>query len=446
MVFTLDALNGLRAWAPPGGKLVASDPLVCRLGKTESISARPTALAVDPNESGNISTTAIGFSTGNLAIHVLDQGKRHMALAASQATNAPISALAVASNIYLAALDEGHSLTVYAIPDTERVWQGDNGNGRPLRVLASIKSTAEPTEPTLAIRILNTGIAASCVYALPVYPHGWSINLQELRLSLDGTVTRSRFATLDQLASPAKYQARSSTARPQSKVKYTSYASESSPSLNEMSKPQSFCYAHPFLLISHPDNTLRLLLVQSTVDELRMLHLRRLWGHTSSVDSARVSSQGKAVTVARGGEVRAWDGTKRGSVGVPIRSSAQSFASATLSSQSLASGHQEAALSVASVTGAQQVLGFDERQIILLIKKSQTLLTLVTHNFSWIPGLHRLHWESIPELVNTLSRNPVHGDRDFAPASKLWLISWVDCGKKLNECCGIIANRDWWTS
>ena len=67
-------------------------------------------------------------------------------------------------------------------------------------------------------------------------------------------------------------------------------------------------YSHPYLLASHPDNTLTLYLVRSTTTTLSISSGSRLWGHTSSVSGAHVGMRGKAVSVSRfGGELRVWD-------------------------------------------------------------------------------------------------------------------------------------------
>lgn len=74
------------------------------------------------------------------------------------------------------------------------------------------------------------------------------------------------------------------------------------------SKPTSLSYTHPYLLVSHPDNTLTLYLVSSTAESLSISEGSRLWGHTSSVSGAHVGGRGKAVSVSKkGDELRVWE-------------------------------------------------------------------------------------------------------------------------------------------
>lgn len=73
-------------------------------------------------------------------------------------------------------------------------------------------------------------------------------------------------------------------------------------------KPTSLSYSHPYLLASHPDNTLSLYMVTSTTGALSIGNGRRLWGHTTSVSGAHVGDRGKAVSVSsRGDELRVWE-------------------------------------------------------------------------------------------------------------------------------------------
>lgn len=72
--------------------------------------------------------------------------------------------------------------------------------------------------------------------------------------------------------------------------------------------PTTLCYTHPYLLAALPDNTLVLHLVTSTSASLTLSPGIRLWGHTSGISDAEITSRGKAVSVSeRGDEMRVWE-------------------------------------------------------------------------------------------------------------------------------------------
>lgn len=85
----------------------------------------------------------------------------------------------------------------------------------------------------------------------------------------------------------------------------------------------SLCYTHPYLLATLPDNTLILYLCTTDVTSLSLSRGIRLWGHTSGIGDAEITSRGKAVSVScRGDELRVWELEGRsGGRSVEIRAS-----------------------------------------------------------------------------------------------------------------------------
>ncbi|CAK7272913.1 hypothetical protein SEPCBS57363_005387 [Sporothrix epigloea] len=72
--------------------------------------------------------------------------------------------------------------------------------------------------------------------------------------------------------------------------------------------PTSLCYTHPYLLATMPDNTLILHLCTSNDSALAISPGFRLWGHTSGISDAEITSRGKAVSVStHGEEMRVWE-------------------------------------------------------------------------------------------------------------------------------------------
>lgn len=355
IVVTADPVAGLRAWVLKGNdRLIATTPFFSDKGDR---SAGPTALSIDgtqsPNGRVNIS---IGFDDGSFAIYTLQRKERRFARpylhAASR--NGPIHAIAYASP-YLLTMTGAHLLSLYRFgpePDPlsssiessfDRVKDMDNisapeleilgktihrsdpddlsGSGsneersdhdemiKPPTLISSLRSQTAYPPTSLAIRASLTGIVASIAYAMPTWASGWSVGLQEIRITSGGAIVDSRIASaatgdaLSQQSNPhlrASVYNNSTTALDQRVVTGVRLALGS--------KPTSLSYNHPYLLSSHPDNTLTLYMVTSNPEELSIGVGSRLWGHTSSVSGAYVGERGKAVSVsAVGNELRVWE-------------------------------------------------------------------------------------------------------------------------------------------
>ena len=186
------------------------------------------------------------------------------------------------------------------------------------------------------------------------------------------------------------------------------------------SKPTSLSYTHPYLLVSHPDNTLTLYLVSSTTTSLTIGAGSRLWGHTSSVSGAHVTGRGKAVSVSkRGDELRVWEleggfassaARKRlvtGDLSVQVRPEAKATvtkatvtkATATkatvtkpTSTSGLAFGNEAVVAGIAhtrqqtedehELTLTRGWIGFDEENVVVLKEQSQGRQALLIYDFT----------------------------------------------------------------
>ena len=162
----------------------------------------------------------------------------------------------------------------------------------------------------------------------------------------------------------------------------------------------SLSYSHPYLLASHPDNTLTLYLVTSTSSSLSISPGSRLWGHTSSVSGAHVGGRGKAVSVSsHGDELRVWElegGMASSTVrkrlvtrelSVRIRPE-EGFSSKNLDVLSNAISQRGPGLGLAlehkfeDLSVTRGWVGFDEENVIVLREKSQGSQALVVYDFS----------------------------------------------------------------
>ncbi|KZF20712.1 hypothetical protein L228DRAFT_284656 [Xylona heveae TC161] len=296
IVFTVDLTCGLRAWTVKGNhKLLAIVAL--RRGTPDGPgNIAPTSMGVDVQDSNpDLVNVAIGFEDGQFSIYALKKsaGKFIHRFSHAPSSAGMISAIAFAAP-YLLAMTEGQLLSLYRF-SLDSAQQPELRMEAP-HLLCSLQSHTVWPPLSLSLRPSSQNILASIAYALPTYPSGWSVGLQELRLTLDGEIKESRIAS-------AVEQGFQSLSMSSAAASFSSTLTDQMPS-----KPTSLSYSHPYLLASRPDNTLTLYLVTSTMDSLSIGSGTRLWGHTSSVSSAHVGGRGKAVSVSsRGDDLRIWE-------------------------------------------------------------------------------------------------------------------------------------------
>ena len=352
IVVTADPVAGLRAWVLKGNdRLIATTPL-----STDN-ERRPTALSIDgsqsPNDGVNIS---VGYDDGSFAIYTLQRKERRFAsrYAHAASKNGPIHAIAYASPFLLTMTgapllslydfchetdqapstidsnsDVVENLDQIFLKASEVLGESSHRSPRedlggssvdekgadhdatmgPPTLISSLKSQTAYPPISLAIRASSTSIVASIAYAMPTWTSGWSVGLQEIRISPGGDIIHSR------MASAASQDTLSPASNPGIR---TPVHNNGTATLDQRvvtgvrlalgSKPTSLSYNHPYLLSSHPDNTLTLYMVTSNTEELSIGVGSRLWGHTSSVSGAHVGDRGKAVSVsAVGNELRIWE-------------------------------------------------------------------------------------------------------------------------------------------
>jgi hypothetical protein len=298
IVYTADLTGGLRAWSSKKEKRM--------LGSTNfRTSSPPTSLALDlsAGETGN-HQAVVGFEDGGFLIYTfnLEQGEFVLSYSHAASSNGMLSAVAYCSP-YLVTMTAAQLLSLYKFPSDSSQRQKKECLDPP-QILHSLRSQTVWPPLSLSIRPSSSNIIATIAYAIPTYLSGWSVGVQELWLSPDGALLDSRLAT----SSTGSNRTLSATL-PQTSSSPTGTMTPSafSAATPGYSKPTSLSYTHPYLLVSHPDNTLTLYLVTSTDRSLSVSNGSRLWGHTSSVSGAHVGGRGKAVSVSsRGDELRIW--------------------------------------------------------------------------------------------------------------------------------------------
>ena len=352
---TADPVTGLRAWVLKGNvRLIATTPFHT---DKEDCCAGPTSLSIDStNPRSNGINISVGHEDGSFAIYTLQRNEGRFACRYQHAPsrNGAIHAIAYASP-YLLTMTGTPLLSLYrfgyepvealrdfkpSLEESEKMYSsctqepkvprkcssrenrkdlGDSGGKqggsdddttiRPPTLISSLRSQTAYPPISLAIRASSNSIVASIAYAMPTWTSGWSVGLQEIRITPDGAINDSRMAsaaTRGTLPPPINPQLQASVHN------YGTTALDQQVGTGVRmvlgSKPTSLSYNHPYLLSAHPDNTLTLHMVTSNTEELSIGVGSRLWGHTSSVSGAHVGDRGKAVSVsAIGNELRVWE-------------------------------------------------------------------------------------------------------------------------------------------
>lgn len=396
VVFTADSMAGLRAWDSKREKeMIASIPLLDDVSDTPRL---PTSMALDTQQDDSGSQElVVGYESGAFTVFRLIKESRQFVklFHHPDSSNGMLSALAY-SFPYILTMTEDHVLSLYIFRDSARSFERLPAP----ELLCSLRSHTAWPPVSLSLRPSSTSITAAIVYALPTLLSGWTIGIQEMRLSKDGEVLESRLASADDgqqqtLATHCSTSApstRSSSPLPRISQEFKLQ------SIPSQSKPTSMSYSHPYLLASHPDNTLTLYLVKSTSAALSISAGSRLWGHTSSVSGAHVGMRGKAVSVSRfGGELRVWDLEGGTPSNVAKRQSSNRSLSVRVQPanlEALSSGVSDYSPTPDSGlrfaldqcfddhTISRGWVGFDDQNVVVLKEKSQGPQALVIYDFT----------------------------------------------------------------
>lgn len=398
VVVTVDSDSGLSAWSMIGEH---KHLMSVALERPHGDLLAPTSLAIDSSEStADLINIAIGFKDGSFSIYQLIVHKRSIIhkYTHSPSQNSTLSAIAY-SWPYLLTMAELQVLSLYRFNPTADNNLESDGIETPY-LLSSLKSHTAWPPLSLTIRISNMNILASIAYAMPTYLVGWSVGLQELRLTPDGNLLESRLASaMSQGFVPLILTEPPSLS--ESKAPQSRGTERDQSIIAALSKPATLSYNHPYLLAAHPDNTLTLYMVTSNAQNLAIGSGDRLWGHTSSVSGAYVDDRGKAVSVsAYGNELRIWEleggassnGSKRriatGTASVQVRpeeillgseacdqAQPQEIGRSKWSGLACGMGIEEAATTKGWVA-------FDEENVVVLRETAQGAQALVVYDFT----------------------------------------------------------------
>ncbi|KAI8943788.1 hypothetical protein NX059_001763 [Plenodomus lindquistii] len=395
IVYAADSISGLRAWSSKTGRnLLASTSLI-----SDADTPRlPVSMAIDASEKDDgAERVVLGFEDGAFSVFALKREEKALECLYTHpaSTNGMLSAIAYASP-YLLTMTEDHLLSLYVFPETLNTAHSLEDP----QLLYSLRSSTAWPPVSLSLRTTVSSMTAAIAYSLPTYLSGWTVGVQELRISHEGELLESRLATAADEHSftlSAYRSASSPSTRSSSPFPGSSRESDltSGPS---RSKPTSMSYSHPYLLVAHPDNTLSLYLVRSTSSALSISSGNRLWGHTSSISGAHVGMRGKAVSVSRlGDELRVWDleggmaslanrkRSRNGELSVRVQPSKVVDDEDAQDEDGTGRKH---GLRVALDQGfddstvSRGWVGFDEQNVIVLREKSEGSQALVVYDFS----------------------------------------------------------------
>ena len=335
IAITADKLSGLRAWDLKSREILAQ---VALSQGDASVEGTPSCIAVD-DEGLDQKTLyiSLGFYDGSFGVWSLDIAKRDLSLCYrhEKSSNGKLIALAFSYPYLLTATESVlASLYTFEFPGRTaglRVNKSESEDRRapagaavrslqaPL-LLTSLTSNNARAPLALSIRKGAKTSIASIAYTFNLR-HGWSVGMQDIHVT-PGDLGSDSAAEVS--SSQVAYTEPLRTGRPSSyfhdHLRYRrglenallgdppSPAREAPTNVGDEPGPTSLCYTHPYLLAALPDNTLVLWLCRSTTSSLTISPSIRLWGHTSGISDAEITSRGKAVSVSRmGEEMRVWE-------------------------------------------------------------------------------------------------------------------------------------------
>lgn len=422
VVLTVDKGEGLRAWSLKDRELIVSSEL--------EEGTVPTCLAVDEEAGSGQLGIAVGFMNGGWGTWRLDiKGKKFVEVYRHpESSNGMLSAVAYATP-YILTITDSQLLSLYTFTPTSAAILEEDGEEERLvetvrgkspilsdliktrftsttdpkssvipalepHLLASLKSHTSWPPLSLSIRTTSSTIIASIAYSLPTYYSGYTIGLQELHLSTTtGTITFSRLSSaLPQGFSSILSSILSSPSSGTSSPVSGNSRDNMGPGSN--TRPTTLSYSHPYILATHPDNTLTLYLCTSTASTLHISPGTKLWGHTSSVSSAEITARGKAVSVStRGNELRVWELEGGFSSSTPSKNRRLSKRDAPTGERSVKirpeskdgeiEGSRGALEGYSEEVGAQKRwVGFDDEMVIVLKESEQGTQALMVYDFT----------------------------------------------------------------
>lgn len=384
--------HGLRAWsAKDDRKLLAHTPVTSRKRRI------PVSMDIDTEEGQSSSPRlVIGFEDGSFGLYTLDKqaGKFQDNYQHPSSVNGVITAVSLTWP-YAVTMTATQVLSVYHFKQGSE----DAASGEALRtplLIHSLRSCSALPPLSTSLRCTAQGFIVAIAYTVPTYLSGWTVGIQEVHFDRNGKLVESRLAS----AIEGHYRSMSHTVPPivhylQGPTQPQVAVSTTTELRQIHSKPTSLSYTHPYLLVSHPDNTLTLYLVTSTSESLTISVGSRLWGHTSSVSGAQIGNRGKAVSVSRrGDELRIWEleggfhsaAARRRlasrDLSVQMRPEKRSMTESSQAGIDLVNTGDEGAEEVDGLNLIRGWIGFDDENVVVLKEEGRGRQALMVYDFT----------------------------------------------------------------
>lgn len=344
IAITADERCGLRAWDLKTRRILAHASFSASAsgdnGVDQAVTKRPTCIAVD-DQGPDVKTlhVSVGFQDGSFGIWMLQATNQSNATLEpqymhEQSSNGSLISMAY-SYPYLLTANKGITISLYTFegpsPLAPPISTTNQTKWKSPYLLTSLKSHTSTPPLALSIRQAGTTTIASIAYTFSTV-QGWSIGIQDLHVKAS-----SPSQTPEITATRLAYTTPMSTGSPRRRVPLRgpgiAFSDDDdeieehnpptrrtqTPPVDDSDGPKTLCYTHPYLLATLPDNTLLLHLCTTTSTSLSISSGIRLWGHTSGISDAEITSRGRAVSVSqRGDEMRVWElegGAKQRRVG-----------------------------------------------------------------------------------------------------------------------------------
>ncbi|KAG9305556.1 hypothetical protein G9A89_003619 [Geosiphon pyriformis] len=143
---------------------------------------------------------------------------------------------------------------------------------------------------------------ATVAYAVPVYGGGWTVGVQEIKFNMNSILSTIHCSPLPPSGSifDGPFLRNSCSHSPRSSI---------STSVRSFAPITTIKYNAAYLITAHSDNTLQVYHVLHTDDRdgLECKHVHTLYGHTGSVTTVAIDSDGKLVTGAMDESIKIWD-------------------------------------------------------------------------------------------------------------------------------------------
>ncbi|KAK3331288.1 hypothetical protein B0H66DRAFT_94417 [Apodospora peruviana] len=420
IAITADETFGLRAWDLKTRQILAQIST-----NHEGRAVAPSSIAIDDKGVVNhVIDVVIGFVDGSFGVWRLfiDREQLELRYRHEKSTNGELIAMAF-SHPYLLTATESVLISLYTFdqPSTTEKHHAaqlgddcetegreqceDDADGEtptsrdasgPLAapyLLTSLKSHTSHPPLALSIRKTSAITIASIAYTFSTR-QGWSIGIQDLHIrpSTGGIKTAPEiiaarisytvpmdFSGIARLPHTAPARSRRQNRGHRLGTSRIDESSASASSAFSELGPTSLCYTHPYLLATLPDNTLVLHMCTSNSSSLSISRGIRLWGHTSGISDAEITSRGKAVSVSsRGEEMRVWElegqstGINSRSVEIRPDQSPNKTNSFSPDSESIGYDWEE----------RRNWVGFDDEMVIVLKEKKGGSESLMVYDFT----------------------------------------------------------------